>query len=127
MIQRNAIGIIGIVIALMGVGIAIFHDDLRSPTQIAPVEMKDRVIEKSAELLGIEVQSESTNDTVTVVQFGLGFLAIVLGVVSWVRKENHRISSAAAALGILVVAWEYVLIAAGVAIVILILGSLGFG
>lgn len=123
---RNTIGLIGIVIALMGVGVAIFQDDLRPDTQAPPVEMTDRVVEKGAELLGIEVKRESPSDVVMIIRLGLGFLAIVLGVVSWIRKENHRVSSTAAALGIIVVAWEYVLIAVGVAIIILILGSLGF-
>jgi hypothetical protein len=123
MFKRNRIGIIGIVIALLGVGVAVFQDDIRSHFDTAPVEVKDRVIQKGAELFGVKVESETTRDKVTFLQFGLGFVGIVLGVVSWIRKENHRVSSSAAALGIVAIAWEYVLIAAGFAVLALIVGS----
>ena len=126
MFQKNMIGIIGLVIALAGVGVAIFQDDLRPAATDTPVELKDRVIEAGAELLGVEVERKGSADTVRIVQFALGFLAIVLGVISWVRKEDHRMSSVPIALGIIVVAWEYVLIGVGVAVVVMILGSLGF-
>ena len=123
MFARNRIGIIGLVVALLGIGVAIFQDDIRSHFDTEPVEVRDRVVEKGAELLGIEITSDTTRDKVTWVQFGLGFIAIILGVVSWIRKENHRVSASAAALGIIAVAWEYVLIAAAVAVLLLIVGS----
>jgi len=55
---------------------------------------------------------------------GLGFVAIVLGVVSWVRKDHIRISGGAVALGLMAIAWQYVLIASGIAIIIFILANL---
>lgn len=123
MFNRNLFGIIGIVIALMGVGVAIFQDDLRSLFETEPIEIQDRVIEKGARLLGLDVEHETRRDWVTFTQFGFGFIGIILGVVSWVRNENHRVSSSAAALGVVAIAWEYVLIGLGIGVILLVVGS----
>ena len=124
---RNIFGLIGIVIALAGIGVAVFQDHLRPPPEPA-VNLGEAALAKGKQWLGVEskeVKEEpaSTIDWVTIAQFALGFLGIVLGAVSWVRKENHRISSLSAALGLIVVAWEYVLVAVGVAVLMLILGQ----
>lgn len=124
MIQKNLIGIIGIVIALAGVGVAIFQDELRPPPTTTTVQLKDVALEKGAELLGIAVENKKSSDWVRLTQFMLGFLAIVFGVTSWVRKENHRISAAAVSVGIIAVAWEYVLFGVGFAVFVMIIGSL---
>jgi len=78
MFQNNLIGIIGIVIALLGVGTAIFQDDLRpSPAPVAS-QVKDRAVEKSAEFLGIKVEAKQTKDWVRLLQFGFGYIGIIL-------------------------------------------------
>ena len=86
MFQNNFIGIIGIVIALLGVGTAVFHDDLQPFSDSTTNQVKDRVVEKGAELLGIEVEQKRDSDWVRLLQFGFGFIGIILGVVSWVRN-----------------------------------------
>lgn len=125
---RNIFGLIGIVIALAGIGVAVFQDHLRPPPEPVSVKLGEAALAKGKQWLGVEskeVKEEptSTIDWVTIAQFALGFLGIVLGAVSWVRKENHRISALSAALGLVAVAWEYVLVAVGVAVLMLILGQ----
>ena len=123
MFERNVIGIIGIVIALTGIAIAVFQDEMRSPPAETSATLKSRVVEKSITLLGGEVDKPAEVDAITLTYRGLGFLAFLFGVVSWVRKENHRISALAGALGAVAVAWEYVVIGIGIAVVVLILGA----
>lgn len=123
MIKNNLIGFIGIFIALVGIGLAIFQDELRPATVSDPTTLSEAVFEKGAELLGVEVEKKRKTDWVTMTLYVLGFIAIVLGVFSWVKNENHRVSAAAAALGVIAVAWEYVLIGVVVAIIMLIAGS----
>ena len=123
MFRRNIFGVIGITIALMGIGVAIFQDDIRAQLDTQPVEVQDRILEKGAKLLGLEVESERSRDWVTFTQFGLGFIGIILGVISWVRNENHRISASAAALGVVAIAWVYVLIGLAIGVILLVVGS----
>ena len=54
----------------------------------------------------------------------LGLGAIGLGTFSWIRKEHIRMSGGAAALGLLAVAWQWVLIGVCIAIVIFILANI---
>jgi hypothetical protein len=63
-------------------------------------------------------------DSVALVYAALGFLAMVLGIVSWVKKDHIRISGGAISLGLMAVAWQYVLIGVTIAIIIFILANL---
>jgi hypothetical protein len=54
----------------------------------------------------------------------LGLAAIGLGTVSWIKKEHIRMSGGAAALGLLAVAWQWVLIGVCIAIVVFIIANL---
>jgi hypothetical protein len=123
MIKKNLIGVIGIVIALAGVGVAIFQDDLRPPPTPGTIQLKDVALEKGAELLGIKVAEKTSSDWVRLTHLLLGFLAIILGVTSWIKKENHRVSAAAVSLGIVAAAWEYFLIGVVVAAFAMIAGA----
>ena len=123
MIEKNVIGIIGILIALAAIGVAIFQDGLRPPPEPAATRIRQQAISKGAQILGIKLEQSKQMDWVMATQYSLGFIAIILGVFSWVRKENHRISAVAASLGIVAIAWEYVLMAVGFAVLIMILDS----
>ena len=121
--KKHAFGIIGIVVALVGIGVAILQDELRGPPPSAQTQLKERVVEKGIELLGGEVEKPMFRDRIVMSYTVLGFIAIVLGVVSYVRKENPRISALSGALGAIAIAWEYVLIGIGIGVVVLILGA----
>ena len=54
----------------------------------------------------------------------LGSIAIIFGVLAWVRKERLRPAMAAIALGVAALAWKYVLIVAVILIIVLILSAL---
>ncbi len=118
----NKIGIIGIIVAFLGIGIAIFQDDIRAAVEPSKQSLSAQVVEKSKELL-LGEKEESGHDKVDYAYTILGLVALVLGVISYVQKENHRVSSTAAALGIIAIAWHYVLIGVMIAIVLIVLGS----
>lgn len=122
--MKNAIGMAGILIALLAIGVAAFQEQLRPPPPPAKTQLKERVVEKAAELVGIESESSASRDWITLIYIGLGFLALVVAVVAYVTGESHRISGMAGALGVIAIGWEYVLIGIVVAIVILILANI---
>lgn len=141
-------GIIGLVVGLIAVGIAIFQDDLFAepePVVEEEVSLKELALEASKKLikekllkeegeepeppkgkktvLGMEI--EERHNGVQLTYMALGFAAMVLGTISWVKKDHIRISGGAVALGLVAVAWQYVLIGVLIAIVILVLANLG--
>lgn len=122
--MKNTVGIAGICVAIIAIGIAIFQDDLRPEAPSATTQLADRVSEAVAKIGGIEIEESSSRDWVTLTYIGLGFLALVAGIVSFVQKENHRVSGMAGALGVVAIAWEYVLIGVVVAVVLFLLANL---
>ena len=124
MLKSNKIGLLGILFALLGVGVAVLQDDLRS--RIAPDSPKlvERVAVKGIKLFGNKVIEEEKHDVVDYIYIGLGLIAFALAVISYIVKENHRISAAAGALGIIALAWQYVLIGLVIAVVLFFLASL---
>ena len=62
---------------------------------------------------------------VTMTYLALGLVALAAGVASFLRHENQRVAGMAGALGIIVIGWEYVLIGVLVAVVLLIVMSIG--
>ena len=139
--MKHKIGIIGLIVGLIAVGLAIFQNDLR-PQQPPPepkpeptlkelaVEagkkvINDKILKKEVEPPPItEDPLVSSHDRVELTYMILGFLAMVLGVVSWVKKDHIRISGGAISLGLMAVAWQFVLIGVVIAVVILILANI---
>ncbi|MGC6425977.1 MAG: hypothetical protein ACON5H_03155 [Akkermansiaceae bacterium] len=140
--MKYQIGIVGLALGIFAVGMAIFQNDLRSPKP-APepepeptfkelaVEAGRKVIqekilkkeERSPAKNGAEVAEESVRDGIELTYMILGFVAMVLGVLSWTQKDHIRISGGAVALGLMAVAWQYVLIGVVIAVIILVLAN----
>jgi len=124
--MKNKIGIAGIIIALLAVGTAIFQDKLRQPSEHEKFSIMSKVLNKSGFISGSKRKSELPSyDAVNYSYISLGFLALIFGVVSYLKNENLRFSGMAGALGVIAIGWEYVLIGIVVGIIILILANLG--
>jgi len=50
--------------------------------------------------------------------------AVLLGCVGWLRGEDLRFDGSAVSIGLLALAWQQILIAIGVGIVVLLFGSI---
>ena len=145
--MKHAFGILGLVFGVLAIGVAIFQENLREVVAPPPVIVEeDRSFKELAigvgkkmlaeKLDGVEApspKSEETGwfsgldekyDSVALIYAFLGFIAIVLGVVSWARRDHVRISGGAIALGLMAVAWQYVLVGIGIAIIIFILANI---
>ena len=115
--------IAGILVAPLGIGVAAFQDDLRGGLAPDSPQLTQRVIEKGVPLVQKDGVAISDDDIVDYPYIGLGIVALALGAWSYVAKENHRVSEMAAALGIVALAWHYVLIGIVVAVVEMIVLS----
>ena len=134
LLARNFLGLIGLIVGLVAVLIAIFQNDLRPPpppedertlTEVASEATKKLIQEKILKESPPEAvpDHEKRHDAVALTYMALGFLAIVLGVVSWIRRDHIRLSGGAVAIGLVAVGWEYVLVGLLIAVVILVLAN----
>ena len=105
--MKNKIGIAGILIALLAIGIAIFQDRLRQPNPPEKASLISKVLHKSTFISGSKRKSVTSSfDAVTYTYISLGFFALIFGVVSYLKNENHRFSSMAGALSVIAIGWE---------------------
>ncbi|MEZ5305304.1 MAG: hypothetical protein R3F11_32380 [Verrucomicrobiales bacterium] len=130
--MKHLLGIIGLVFGFAALAIAVFQHDLRPPPEPRPKPtLKEVAAEATKHLIQEKILKEKSgesarlgerrHDAIEITFMGLGLVAIILGTISWVRKEHIRLSSGAIALGVIAVAWEVVLlgILLGVAVVVI--------
>jgi hypothetical protein len=143
--MKHHFGIIGLVVGLIAIGVAIFQDDLRAyEVQLEPaveakpeLTLKELAIEAGRKVIEDKILKEdaespvvvaepppAARDKIELIYMVLGFFAMVLGVVSWAKKDHIRISGGAISLGLMAVAWQYVLIGIVIAVVILVLSNI---
>ncbi|MGJ8674293.1 hypothetical protein [Rubritalea sp.] len=139
--MKHKFGTFGILVGLIALCIAIFQNDLR-PEESAPIQqpeptlkelaveaskklINDKILKEETPSVAPDIPSEEKHDAIQLTYMALGFLAIVLGAISWIRKDHIRLSGGAISLGIMAVAWQYVLIGITVAVIILIIANIG--
>ncbi|MEM7205892.1 MAG: hypothetical protein AAF628_36900 [Planctomycetota bacterium] len=137
--MSNRLAAIGLLIAFVALGVAVFADDLRGTAPPSPPpesrSIKERTLEVGKKLLREKVLGEpaqqaveaptGSRDAVALTHMGLGLLAIVLGVLAWIQKAHARLAGATIAVGLVAAAWQYVLVGLALAIVVLVLSNLG--
>jgi hypothetical protein len=150
--MREHIGVVGLILGVIALGIAIFQGNIRDLVSPPEPEVRDeRSIKELAIGAGKKVLADKLRekqgdpvtqtpakaeknglfsgisdkyDGVALAYAVLGFVAMVFGIISWVKKDHIRISGGAISLGLMAVAWQYVLIGVAIAIIILIIANL---
>jgi hypothetical protein len=138
--MSNRLAAIGLVIALIAVGMAAFRNNYlypAPPPEAPKTTLKEVAGEAAKKLLEEKILRRQPAappvhedprrlplHPYQMVYTALGLLGFTLGILSWCRKEHIRLAGAAAAVGLMAVCWEWVLIGVCIAIVILILANL---
>lgn len=126
--MKSPVSIAAVIVAFVGIAIAVFQEDLRSDPPTRDVPVKQRVLERGAEWVGIKVEKPGPQrDAVRLAYMGLGLLALAGAVTGFLRRENHHAAGMAGALAVVAIAWEYVLIAIVIAVVIYLLSYVDLG
>ncbi|VAW71487.1 hypothetical protein MNBD_GAMMA12-3810 [hydrothermal vent metagenome] len=139
--QFRYFGIMGVVFGIVGIVFAFYQSDFTEVTKPPPKPertLKELALEASKALiknkwLGGKKQAsvsstlpiEKPHNWVQISYIALGLMAIIFGAISWIRKENIRVAGVAVSFGLMAVAWQYVFIAVGVAVLFIIISSLG--
>ena len=137
--MKHNFGTYGIIIGLLALCIAIFQNDLR-PEELEPIESEpslkelavkaskefidDKILKQESTSSAPQIPSTEKHDAIQLTYMLLGFFAIVLGAISWIKKDHIRLSGGAISIGIIAVAWQYVLIGITIAVIILILANI---
>lgn len=139
--MKKHIGTLGLIMGICAVLVAAFQNDLKQqdpqPAPKAEESLKELAIEASKKLIKEKILNEqeaeepaptpveltSPKDNIQRLYMALGLLAMIFGVFSWIQKDHIRVSGAAISLGLVAIAWQYVLIAVFVAIIIMLIAN----
>ena len=109
---RNAFGAAGISLALLAIAVAVFQYALQPETLVEDGGWLSRLFSKD--------ETASGPGVVQLIYMSLGLLAVVAGILSWLRKENHRMAGTAMSLGFLAIGWQYIMLTVAVIVVVYI-------
>ena len=138
-LKQHLLGILGIIIGFAAIGTAAYQDQIRESLN-PPTEdnrtLKELALEASKKFLKKNILKEDDTqrekeaskpqkDFVSITFYGLGIISIFLGIGSYIRKENLRLSISSFSCGLIAVAWSYVMYAVFVFILLLLISSAG--
>lgn len=125
--MRHLYSSIGLILGFVAIAIAAFESHLAAsePPKEDKRSLRELAGEASRKLLKEKVLKEAPATPppkryhpVRITYTLLGLAAMGLGTFSWIKKEHIRMSGGAAALGLLAVCWQWVLIGVCIAVVI---------
>ncbi|MDB6066458.1 MAG: hypothetical protein JWR26_2666 [Pedosphaera sp.] len=128
--STRAFGLVGIVVAFLGLAGAIFaplaFEVQRPPPKHLSDVLADTVVKIKDRLAKKEAPAPSPPQTdwrvvAIITASALGFIGAAFGTASWVRRGDLRISGAAIAIGVTAIAFQYVLAAIGITIGLVII------
>jgi len=132
--QRNKVGALGVVFGLTALGVALFQ------FWLGPFNQQDRPISETlaekaiafkeslkAKLEGeagpsLESQSRFDIDRAIIISsVTAAFLAIVCAVISYLKREDLRYSASAAVIGGSALAFHFIIVAIGIAVLLILI------
>ena len=129
---KSSFGLVGVVAGVIALGLALVHfwagpfspkPSIEEVVAEKAVKIRDSVVARLKGLqkpASVQPQGFDTDHVITTSTIVAGFLAVVLAVVSYIRREDNRVSMSAVALGGGAIALQYLAVALG-AIVLAIL------
>jgi len=124
---------------MLALAMAVFQADIRATVKSAPAPepslgelaidagkhlIREKFLGQKEKAPISNTSSDNLHDWVQIIYMSLGVIGIFLGIISWINKENMRISGSAVSLGFIVAAWQYTVIAIGIAVVIILVSYL---
>lgn len=126
--KRTHFGVSGIVIGLIALLCALFQVEIEE--RLFPKEkmsISEKAIEKGKSLITQEEQQSKQTYRRTPIDYTIvifGVVAIILGLISWILKENQRLSIVSLSLGAVAALWQYVLIAVLICVIVVVLAGM---
>lgn len=130
-IFRDKLGILGIVLGALGIlisAVCVFEGPFHK--RAPPVEIQQSIVAKAKNFVaGFKDQSPTPAPiekafnidlALAISVYILGVLAIVMGLLSFIKKEHYRASSAALGIGFVALIFKYAIPYAVLAIVVLV-------
>lgn len=140
---RSSFGLVGVVAGVIALGLALVHFWAGPFNPKPPVEevvaekavkIRDSVVAKlkgEEKPASFQAQTFDTDRVIAISTIVAGFLAVVLAAVSYIRKEEKRVSVSAVALGGGAIALQYLAVAIGAIVLAIlvaaVLSKLDFG
>jgi hypothetical protein len=132
--MRHYFSTIGLILGFIAVAIAAFETHLVASEPAPPVHersLKELAVDAGKAILKEKVLKEEAPPPeakpfhpVRIAYMLLGLGAMGFGIFSWIKKEHIRMSGGAAALGLMAICWQWVLVGVCIAIVIIVLANI---
>lgn len=132
--MRHYFSTIGLILGFIAVAIAAFETHLVASEPPPPVHersLKELAVDAGKAILKEKVLKEEAPPPqarpyhpVRITYILLGLAAMGFGIFSWIKKEHVRMSGGAAALGLMAICWQWVLVGVCIAIVIIVLANI---
>ena len=127
----RAFGLVGIIVAFLGLAGAIFGPLAFEVQRPPPKQLSDVLADTAVKIKDRIAKTEAVPPpplqtdwrvVAIITASALGFIGAAFGTASWIRREDLRVSGAAVAIGVTAIAFHYIMAALGVVIVCIIVG-----
>ena len=143
--RRSRFGVTGLSIAFVGLALGVLSPWLTNLMQPPPKPAEEEIADFAAKVVKavkekLKKQQPpppplrkqiSWSMVVAASATGAGLVGVLLGIISWIKREDHRISGTAVAIGAVAIAWQYIILAVAIVVFLVILaivlGNLDLG
>ena len=104
--MKNSLALIGLILALAGLGVALFQDDIRDEQATSVETVAQDAMDAGKKMW--DGGDRLRKDNVTYAYMGLGILGFVLGLAGLVKKENAGMGLGAMVIGAAAALWHMI-------------------
>ena len=104
--MKNSLALIGLILALAGLGVAIFQDDIRSEQNTSVESLAQDAMDAGKKAW--DGGDRLRKDAITYTYMGLGALGFIFGLAGLIKKENAGMGLVAMVIGAATALWHLI-------------------
>jgi hypothetical protein len=105
--MKNSLALLGLFLAVIGLGIAMFQDDLRDEQATTVESVAQQALDKGTEIWSGDKRFRE--DAISYSILGLGLVGFVLGLGALLKKENGGLGLLAMVVGGVTMSWHWLI------------------
>jgi hypothetical protein len=103
--MKNMLAVVGLVVALAGLGVAVFQDEIRDEQKSSVQSVTQDALDIGKEVWSGEKRLR--DDAISIIYIILGLIGLVLGLAALLKKESGGLSLLAMAAGGTAMTWHW--------------------
>ena len=128
--RRNWFGVTGLLVSLVGLALSVLTPWLANLIQPPPKPVEEEIADFAAKIVKRVKEKLKKQQPLPPAPpkqiswpmvfpasaISTGLLGLLLGVISWIKREDHRISGTAVAIGTITITWQYIILAVAIVV-----------